>query len=129
VNLRRLLSKKSFGSVLRVRLRRGDAVLEKETAIPAAPMEPAFRREKLWGTLRAEAKGNRIDVTSLGVASFEVLLGNGLTDAAKPVEVAVNGKVVHAAVVPVDPRFMLAQWLEDRDRSLVYTSRIRVEVE
>jgi hypothetical protein len=128
ITLRRLLATKSFGTNLRVRFRRGDEVMEKEAAIPAAAEEPAFRREKPWGTLRAEAKGNRIDVATLGIASFEVLLGNGLTDPAKPVEIAVNGKVVHAAVVPADPSFMLAQWLEDRDRSLVYTARIRVDV-
>ncbi|MCE9636994.1 MAG: hypothetical protein K8T90_14920 [Planctomycetes bacterium] len=126
--LRRTLAKKTFGSAIKVRVLRGTETVEKTADIPVPPEEPTFARDKPWGSLRAEVKGNRIDVTSLGIASFEVFLGNGLTDPSKPVEVAVNGKVVHSAVVGTDTKFMLSQWLEDRDRSLVYTAKLSVEV-
>lgn len=122
--LRTLLGRKRFGDELTVRWTRGAETTEKSARIPAARSEPAFDRTKPWGTIRAEAKGQRIEVTCLGIAAFDLLLSPRLVDLAKPFEVTVNGKPVHSGTVAADLRFLLGQWAEDEDRSLVYRAKL-----
>lgn len=126
--LRAVLGKKAPGDAIAVTARHGQETVEKSAKIPPAKSEPAFAREKPWGSIRAEAKGNRIDVRCAGIGAFEVMLSPALVDLAKPVEIVVNGEVVSSAVPEPDLRFTLAQWAEDEDRSMVYTARVHVAV-
>ena len=126
--VRAALGKKAFGQDLVVRFRRGEETLEKAAKIPEAKIRTAFERGRPWGSLRAEAKGNRIEVACLGVGSFELLLSPRLVDLGKPVEVVVNGAPAFSGPVAPDLRFLLEQALADGDRSLVYGARIAVAV-
>lgn len=126
--LRRALAKKAFGDEVAVRVKRGEETIEKKAAIPPAKSEPAFERGKPHGSIRAEAKGNRIEVTCAGIGSFDLLLSPRLVDFGKPVEVIVNGQAAFSGVVKPDLRFLLEQALADEDRSLVYRARISVGV-
>jgi hypothetical protein len=126
--LRAVLGKKAFGEDLHLRLRRGDDVVEKAVKLPAAKSRRAFERDRPFGTLRAEAKGNRIEVTCLGIWSFEVWLSPRLVDLAKPVEIVVNGKTAFSGTVAPDLRFMLERAAEDGDRSAIWWARVPVKV-
>lgn len=126
--LRRALAKKTFGDEIAVRAKRGEETIERKGRIPPAKSEPAFERDKPHGSLRAEAKGNRIEVTCLGIGSFDLFLSPRLVDLGKPVEVVVNGRAAFSGVVKPDLRFLLEQALADEDRSLVYRARLTVEV-
>ncbi len=124
--LRRILGAKKFGDDVAVKWKRGAESMEKKATIPAAKSEPAFDRKSPWATIRAEAKGNRIEVSCLGIASFDVLLSPRLVDLSKPVDVIVNGKSAFSGVVQTDLRFLLEQWASDEDRSIVYRARLSV---
>lgn len=127
--LRGLLGKKAYGDTILLKFRRGDAVMEKGMKIPEATPRKAFDRDRPWGTLRAEAKGNRIEVTCLGIGSFEVALSPRLVDLGKPVEIVVNGAKTWSGTVVPDLRFMLERALEDGDRNVAWWANVPVKVE
>jgi len=122
------LRAKAPGDAFRLRLRRGEATVEKEGTLPAPRAEPGLRRERPFGTLRAEAGENRVEVRAEGIASFEIYLSEPLFDLSKPVVVAVNGTTVHSGVVAPDLRFLAEQAAADEDRTMVYLARLRIAV-
>jgi hypothetical protein len=126
--LRAILAKKEHGQDLVLRLRRFGDPIEKAVKIPEAKPRRAFPRDLPWGTIRAEAKGNRIEATCLGIGSFEVRVSPRLVDMGKPVEILVNGTVAWTGTVVPDLRFLLERALEDGDRSATWWARIPVTV-
>ncbi len=126
--LRGILGKKAYGDPILLKFRRGDDVLEKGMKIPEATPRKAFDRDRPWGTLRAEAKGNRIEVACLGIGSFEVALSPRLVDLGKPVEIVVNGAKAFSGTVVPDLRYMLEKAVEDGDRSAVWWAKVPVKV-
>ncbi len=127
-DLQGMLRGKTFGDAFKLRLQRGAETIEKEGRFPDARPEDAFRRGKPFGTIRAEAKDNVVDVRADGIAAFELYLGEPLFDLSKPVVVKVNGEVVHSGVVPMDLKFLAEQAATDDDRTMIYLARLPITV-
>ncbi|HEX5137225.1 MAG TPA: PDZ domain-containing protein [Planctomycetota bacterium] len=123
-----LLKAKSFGDTFKLKIQRGAEILEKEGKFPDAHAEEVFRRGRPFGTIRALAGNNEVDVRANGVKAFELYLGEPLFDLNKPVVVRVNGKTMHEGVVAPDLRFLVGQAAADKDRTMVYLGRIRLTV-
>jgi PDZ domain/Phospholipase/Carboxylesterase len=127
-DLQGMLRGKTFGDAFKLRLQRGAETLEKEGKFAEARAEEAFRRGKPYGTIRAEAKENVVDVRADGILAFEVYLSEPLFDLGKPVVVKVNGATVHSGVVAPDLRFLVEQAVADDDRTMVYLARLLITV-
>lgn len=124
--LRAALATTEHGTTVSLRVKRGDGELPLSGTLPEARAEPAFAREKPWGSLRAERNGNRIDVTHRGIAKLEILLPHGTWNPREPLVVTVNGRVVHDAVVKEDAKLLLDRAREDLDRTMVYSGRVEL---
>ncbi len=126
--LRTALGATDHGAPFRLRWLRDGETLERDGRFPPAAPSPAFRRERPWGSLRAEARGNLVEVISEGVAAFDIEVMEGLFDLAQPVAVHVNGALAFHGPVARDPALLLERALRDRDRARVVVARIAVTV-
>jgi hypothetical protein len=124
--LRRALGQKAHGQDFRVRLRRVEEKVEKEGRFPEAGPQPALDRTRPYGTVDARRKGNEFDVTCANVESFDLLLGGGAVDLAKPVVVRVNGAEVARTTVSPDLAVLLARAAQDDDPRRLYLARLTV---
>ena len=87
-----------------------------------------YDRDRPSGRVDAVRRGNAFDVKSRDVEEVTLLLSRDVIDFRKPVQVTVNGKVVHDAVVAEDMA-TLHEWAErDHDRTMLYTAALRVRV-
>jgi membrane-associated protease RseP (regulator of RpoE activity) len=127
-DLQRAIAAKKPGDAFRVKLSRGAETIELEGKLAEGRAAPALRRGKPYGTIRAEAKDNVVEVRADGVASFELFLGEPRFDLERPVIVRVNGVTLHEGVVAPDLRFLAAQAAADDDRTMVYLARLRITV-
>jgi dienelactone hydrolase len=128
-DLQGMLRAKTFGDGFKLRLQRGAETIEKEGKFPDGRPEEAFRRGKPFGTIRAEAKDNVVDVRADGIAAFELYLGEPLFDLGKPVVVKVNGATVHSGIVPLDVKFLAEEAAADDDRTMVYLGKLLITVQ
>ena len=127
-DLRAALGAKKPGDGVRVKAKRGEAVVEKTATFPDAKPEPAFERGALWGAIEIVQKGNAFAVTTRDVAGFDLWLGVGAVDFAAPVVVTVNGTEVFQKVVAPDLGFLLERAVEDDDRTMLYGAGLSIEV-
>jgi hypothetical protein len=111
-----------------VTVRRGDEELTLSGRFPKLVSTPAFARTKPFGSIEATADGNRFDVRCDHVGAFDLYLSPAMVAFPKPVQVIVNGKTVHDAVVEPDLAFLTTMALEDDDRTMLYLARLSIEV-
>ncbi len=127
-DLRAAIGAKKPGDAVRLKARRGEAILEKTATFPEAKPEPAFQRGALWGAIEIVQKGNAFTVSTRNVAGFELWLGMGTLDFAAPVVVTVDGREAFRGVVAPDRAFLLERAAEDDDRTMLYGARLRLDV-
>jgi predicted esterase len=83
-----------------------------------------------YARVRAERKeGNRIEVTTRSVKAFSVLVHDEMLDLEKEVEVHVNGKLAYRGIVVPDARVILEEARRFNDRRLVFSNRLRIDVD
>lgn len=114
----------------RLGVSRSDVTLEDVNRFaPAAGLDYAlFDRDQASGRVDAVRRDNRFEIRSRGVQSLRLLLSPGVIDFSRPVQVIVNGRSVHDAVVRPDVA-VLAEWAaRDLDRTMVYGAELRVTV-
>ena len=87
-----------------------------------------YDRTKPSGRVDAVRSGNAFDVRTRGVQQFTLLLSPDVIDLAKPVQVTVNGRLVHDAVVPADAATLLRWAARDNDRAMLYASALPIAV-
>ena len=126
--LRGLLAGKKPGDAVAVVVDRGAEILERTGRFSAETREPLFKRDRPWGSLRAEWKGDDLEVACAGIGSFEVWVPADRVVAGRPIRILVNGKAAFEGVPAADPGFLLDRAAEDADRRLVYGARIPVEL-
>jgi len=126
--LRTALGAKKPGDGVRLKARRGEAVVEKTATFPDAKPEPAFQRGAPWGAIEIVQKGNAFAVTTRNVSGFELWLGLGTLDFAAPVVVTVDGREAFRGIVAHDLAFLLERAVEDDDRTMLYGAGLSIEV-
>ena len=80
------------------------------------------------GRVDATRSGNTFDIKSRGVQELTLLLSPDAIDFSKPVQVMVNGKPAHNAIVKPDPATMLKWAARDDDRTMIYGAELKVVV-
>jgi hypothetical protein len=127
-DLRAALRAKKRGQRFAIVVRRGEESLDLEGRFPEATSRPAFPRGEAYGSIEIAATGNSFAAWVRHISSFDIYLSSRLVDLSKPITVTVNGMTLHRAVVKPDPRWLVDRALADRDRSLVYTAKLTIEV-
>jgi hypothetical protein len=70
--------------------------------------------------------GNVIQVNASRVHTFRVLVHPHLVRLDQPLRIVVDGETVFEELVRPDPGYVLASFLENRDRRLLYVAEVRV---
>jgi pimeloyl-ACP methyl ester carboxylesterase len=78
---------------------------------------------------RATWQGNAVKVETSGVQAFTVLVSDQMFDLAKDVEITTNGRVSWRGKPVPDAKVLLEEARRFRDRSLVFSARVTVEVD
>ncbi len=116
------------GGPLGVTVRRGDEQVVLRGELPEPENYLLFKRE--WPSARADVTlaGNRIDIRASRLAACRVLVHPDMVNLGENLVIAVNGEVVHDALVKPDPAFMIENFCKNRDRKLLYVAEIKVDV-
>jgi hypothetical protein len=114
------------GDAVTLTVRRGEETVELPGRLPDVEKSWLFPRRKPSARARVSFCANRVDVESSRLASFRILVHPDLFRPEKPIRVDWNGRVVHAAIVSPDVRFLLETYLEERDRRNLPVAEIRI---
>ena len=80
------------------------------------------------GRIDLARSGNRVDVTSRGVARFTLLLSPDQFDLKRPLIVVVNGRTAFEGSIQSDLRTLLKWAARDNDRTMLFAAELHVEV-
>ncbi len=78
---------------------------------------------------RGTYDGNRVEVTTRGVERVTVLVSDQMLDLKKDVVVVVNGRTLFRGPVEPDARVILEEARRFKDRELVFSARITLDVD
>lgn len=94
--------------------------------IPEPTSYELFARNRLSGKVNATFAGNRIDIESSQVGKLRLLVHPDMIRIDQPLTIRLNGKTMYNKVVKPDLEFMLRNFLENRDRKLIYITKIEL---
>ena len=120
------------GQALAVTVERGGAPVRLTLRFPASQpgaSRPAFTRSRPSGRVELRREGNTVTAATRGVRRFTLLLSEDQFDLSRPVRVLANGVVVHDAVVRPDAATLLRWAARDRDRSLLFSAEVGIDVQ
>jgi hypothetical protein len=89
---------------------------------------PLFGNLKPSGRVDLSRKGNTVEASTKGVASFTLLLSPDKFDSAKPVTVVVNGRTAFEGRVERNLKTLLKWAAIDNDRTMLYGAELKIKV-
>jgi dienelactone hydrolase len=102
-----------------------------EMVIPGRVLEPSnylvFKRDAPSALARVSYSANRVDVEASRVGAFRVFVHPEMIRIEENLVVRVSGDVVFDAPVEPNVRYLLSNFLENRDRRLLYVAEVAVE--
>jgi hypothetical protein len=87
-----------------------------------------FKREQPSACIKASCSANRIELESSRVGAFRILIDPEMFDLRQNVIIAVDKKVVFNGRVDPDIRYMLRNFLDNRDRKVIFVTEIKVRL-
>lgn len=110
--------------------RPSDSPLEDVNTFATAPGSDRalFRRTRPSGRVDARRDGNRFELKTRGVQELTLLLSDDVVRFDGPIQVTVNGRLVHDAPVKPDLTTLLAWAARDNDRTMLYAAALRIVV-
>jgi poly(3-hydroxybutyrate) depolymerase len=117
-------------AITRLGARPSDVRLDDMNAVAMPPGRETvlYDRAKPSGRVDAVRRGNAFDVKARGVTELTLLLSRDVIDFTRPVQVTVNARSVHDAIVAEDLATLQAWADRDQDRTMLYTAALRVRV-
>jgi hypothetical protein len=109
--------------------------LRRETDSPRLPDvndigrgEGLFEMQKPAGRVDLVRKGNTVEATTKGVASFTLLLSPDQFDFSQPVKVTVNGRNAFDGKVERSVKTLLKWAAQDNDRTMLFGAELKIKV-
>jgi hypothetical protein len=115
------------GDDFRLTVERGEGTTVLTGRIPESENYNVFKRDMPSGLVIAHYMGNRIEIESSRVGAMSILVHPDMINLDEPLLVMWNGQVVHQEKVKPDPAYLIRNFLEDRDRSILYIAKISLE--
>jgi poly(3-hydroxybutyrate) depolymerase len=108
-------------------LRNGERVtLEGELPDPSNYL--LFKRDVPSGKVWAQVSGNHVELRTSCIGRLRVLVHPAMFNLDEPITIMAGGDTVFHGVVEPDVGMMIANFLKDRDRSLLYVGEIGVDL-
>ncbi|HBC47462.1 MAG TPA: hypothetical protein DCZ43_10480, partial [candidate division Zixibacteria bacterium] len=131
---------KSMDDLIRFKttIRRGDPVemivrrdgedLKLNGKMPAPKNYYLFKREQPSATAKASFSGNRIDVETSRVGTFRILIHPGMINLNQNLVIDANGKRVFNKIVEPNLRYLLRDFLDNRDRKVIFVNEVSIRL-
>jgi predicted esterase len=117
------------GGVMELGILRSGEPVTLRASIPAEQYYFVFKREVPSAKAIVSFAANRIDIEASRVGALRVLVHPDMVDLDRNLTISVDGDVVYHQRVDPDVRFMISDFLENRDRSLIYVAEIPLSLE
>ncbi|MFH1501796.1 MAG: hypothetical protein ABIG03_01985 [Candidatus Eisenbacteria bacterium] len=108
---------------------RGGERVELRGEFPDVSNYFVFKREAPSAKAVVSYAANVVSVETSRVGALRVLVHPDMVVVDQPLVIRVNGETVYEGVVEPDLGFMLLNFLEERDRKLVYVAEVTVELD
>lgn len=116
------------GDSIELTVQRDGQEIVLEGKLPLPTNYYLFKRERPSAMARVSFSANRIDIEGSRVGAFRVFVHPDMIRLERPVVITYNGEEVFNQKVEPDIEFMLRNFLENRDRKLLYVAEIKVEI-
>ncbi len=97
-------------------------------AMPPPENHFIFKRDRPSALARASYSANRVDVDVSRVGAFRVVVHPDMFRLDEDVVIAVGGEVVYDAPVEPDLEYLLGNFLENRDRTLLFVAELAIDL-
>lgn len=114
------------GDPIELAVKRGDQEILLKGRIPEPANYYAFKRESPSGVVRVSFSANHVDIEASRVGAFRILVHPDLIRLEQNVVVEVNGDTLFNEQVKPDLEFLLRNFLENRDRHLLYVAEVKI---
>lgn len=115
------------GQDIAVTINRNGQELPLACHIPEPASYELFDHKRLSGKVNVSYAANRIDIESSRVGKMRVLVHPDMVRIDQPLTIRLNGKTVYNKVVKPDLEFLLRNYLEHRDRKLIYVAQVEIQ--
>jgi len=115
------------GDAFRLTVERGEGKTILDGAMPAPKNYYVFKREMPSGLVKARYMANRVDICSSRVGAVSILVHPAMVNLDEPLSITWNGQLVYEEKVKPDRAYLIQNFLEERDRKLLYVARISLE--
>lgn len=116
------------GDPIELTVLRGGEKLTLRGVIPEPTNYYVFKRDRPSALARVSFSHNRVEIQSSRVGAFRILVHPDMIRLDRNLVVSVDGAVVYDAPVQADLAFLLRNFLENRDRVLVYVAEVKIEL-
>ncbi|MFC2173464.1 PDZ domain-containing protein [Acidobacteriota bacterium] len=120
----------------KARFKRGDAFeltvkrkgkeIELKGRFPDAENYFVFKREQPSAMAKVSFAGNRIEVEGSRLGAFRILVHPDMIRFDQDLNIVCNGMLVYSKKITPDLEFMLRNFLENRDRRLLYVAEVKI---
>lgn len=96
--------------------------------IPEPENYYVFKREQPSAIARVSFSANRVEIEASRVGAFRILVHPDLIRFEQNLVVRFNWRVVYDARVKPDIGYLLRNFIENRDRGLLYVAEVKIEL-
>jgi hypothetical protein len=98
--------------------------MEIKARFPEKQIYALFPRIPTQAMIKGFYYANNVEVTSEGVEEFTIFIHSDFFEIEYPVKVVWNGEIVWNNIVNADPDYMLKNYIENRDRKMLYVNEL-----
>lgn len=116
------------GDPVSIVVKRGQEELLLKGNMPAQRNYYVFNREQPSAQARVSFSANKIEIEASRVGAFRVLIHPEMVNLKQKLIITVDGKQVFNEIVGADLRYLLRNFLENRDRKVIYINEVSIKL-
>ena len=116
------------GDFFPLTVRRGRETIQLDGQLPTAEPYFLFKRSQPSAAAHVLLTGNRVEVTGSRVGGMKLYIHPDQFRLEEPVTVILNGRVIFEQKITPDLKFLLRNFLKNRDRQQIYVAEVTIPV-
>ncbi|MDP8240193.1 MAG: hypothetical protein P9X24_13980 [Candidatus Hatepunaea meridiana] len=122
-------STKKRGEAFSMTIKRSENTMTFHSDFPPSTEYDAFARKNPSGAVKATRIGNRFEIETSRVGAFRIKIHPNMIRMDQPVVVSVNGKDASKISIIPDTKFMLENFIKNRDKRLLWVYAIDINIQ